>query len=353
MSEQRESLIAALRRAGINLEPCDEFPGDESPWFVKVLLALGGWFASLFLLGFFFFAFSILDEPAARLLAGSILVGAAFAVFKRGGTNDFVEHGTLAVSLAGQLLIAFGLGELLNEDAHLWWALVVLQGILALAMPNFIHRAFSAACAALSFGLAMEEVGMHYLAGGLLLVPVAWIWINEFRFPDKLRAVRAIGYGLVLGLLAIPYLSRHFGVFAQNEAKLFLPPWVGELVASGVLLCLLWFLFKRAASAPPQRTVIMSYVAVLVLCIASFQAYGLSVGAIILLLGFAGSNRLLMTLGVVSLLFSISSYYYLLDITLLAKAQTLMLLGILLLAIRYTLKRLPEGFDQDEELQDV
>lgn len=353
MSETRESLIAALKQAGLELSPCVESRGEESPWFIKLLLALSGWLASVFLLSFFFAVFSLLDDANAKLLVGSVLLGLAFVVFKRGGVTEFVEHGTLAISLAGQLLIAFGLAQLMDRDAHTLWALVLFQGSLAIIMPNFIHRAFSAACAALSFGLAMEEGGMLYLASGLLLIPIAWIWINEFRFPDRIRALRAIGYGLVLGLLVVQYLSRHFSLFGQSESTLLLPPWSGELVAGGVLLCLLWSLFQRAVTAPPLRTMLLSYVAVLVLCLASFQAYGLSMGAIILLLGFAGSNRLLMGLGIVSLLFPISTYYYLLDITLLAKAQTLLLLGILLLATRFIVKHLSQHSDPNEELQDV
>lgn len=352
MNEIRESLTATLKRAGIELGPCDHSRGEESPWFVKLMLAASGWLASLFLLGFFSAFFTFLDSASAKILVGTILLGAAFVVFKRGEAHQFIEHGALAISLAGQLLIAFGLGQALVVEAWIWWALVLLQGSLALVMPNFIHRAFSACCAALCFGLAMEEGGMLYLAGGLLLVPIAWLWANEFRFPHKLRAVRAIGYGLVLGLLAVQFLSRFFILFWHGDLNRWLPTWSGELVASGVIAWLLWSLLKRT-DAVPRRTVVVAYAGVAVLCLASFQAYGLSQGVVILLLGFASSNRLLMGLGILSLLFATSTYYYLLDITLLAKAQALLLLGILLLATRFILKRWPEEPGQNEELRDA
>jgi len=54
-------------------------------------------------------------------------------------------------------------------------------------------------------------------------------------------------------------------------------------------------------------------------------------------LGYAGSNRVLQGLGITSLLFYISSYYYLMETTLLAKSQTLLVVGLVLLMIRWLL----------------
>ncbi len=63
----------------------------------------------------------------------------------------------------------------------------------------------------------------------------------------------------------------------------------------------------------------------------------MTAGMVVMLLGFAGGNRVLLGLGIVSLLFYISSYYYLLDATLLAKAQILLIVGLVLLAVRWLL----------------
>jgi uncharacterized membrane protein len=49
-------------------------------------------------------------------------------------------------------------------------------------------------------------------------------------------------------------------------------------------------------------------------------------------------------LGIVSLLFYLSSYYYTLEATHLAKAQTLLVVGLVLLAARWLMRRwLPVG----------
>ena len=57
----------------------------------------------------------------------------------------------------------------------------------------------------------------------------------------------------------------------------------------------------------------------------------------IVLVVFANGNRLLAGLGIAALLYYVSSYYYLLDATLLAKAGVLAASGVVLLGARWLL----------------
>src|SRR5205809_2120555 len=70
---------------------------------------------------------------------------------------------------------------------------------------------------------------------------------------------------------------------------------------------------------------------------ASFKAPGVAGGLMIVLVGFANGNRLLAGLGIAALLYYVSSYYYLLDATLLAKAGVLAASGVVLLGARWLL----------------
>lgn len=70
----------------------------------------------------------------------------------------------------------------------------------------------------------------------------------------------------------------------------------------------------------------------------SLYALGVGQGLVVLLLGFAIGHRLVMGLGVLSLLMGIGSYYYWLDATLLTKALTLLIIGGLILAMRLALR---------------
>ncbi|RCV90070.1 DUF4401 domain-containing protein [Billgrantia montanilacus] len=340
------SLNERLGQAGIVVDEGDVPPVLEAPWFVRALQAFSGWLAALFLLGFIGMgAVFVLDSSAAAASLGLVMIAGAFALL-RGSKGDFVEHLALAGSLAGQLLVAWALGAALGSvSAGFWWSLVGLQAVLALVMPSLTHRTFSAFAASLAFYLALTEgVSAPSLAGGLVLLSLTLLWLNEFRWPAHMRQLQALGYGLLLGLLAIQVMEYHgqsllLGRYDYGTGLVWLEPWVGDGLATLALLLLVHHVFQRHRYAIAPSSRVAAYGAVAVLMLLSLQAHGLSQGALVVALGFAIGNRLIMGLGVMLLLLAITNYYYWLDATLLAKSVTLCLLGVLLLALRWVLRR--------------
>ncbi|BBI48928.1 hypothetical protein HORIV_13490 [Vreelandella olivaria] len=74
---------------------------------MRVLQAFSGWLAALFLLGFVAMGVVfVVESPAASLGLGLAMIGAAYGLFRK-ARSDVLEHLALAVSLAGQLLIAW------------------------------------------------------------------------------------------------------------------------------------------------------------------------------------------------------------------------------------------------------
>lgn len=349
MTRVEDALLERLRDGDVALLPVTQASGPEAPWFVKLLLAIAGWLAAAFMLGFLALGVApLIESSVASFGLGLLMLTAAYGLL-RIPRNDFVEHLALTFSLVGQLLIAWVIVSILEGvAAGLWWSLLGLQALLALIMPNSVHRVFSAFAASLALHIALAESGAPYITAGLVLLALTWVWLNEFRWPRQLRRLQSLGYGLVLGLLAIQYLARFGqpwldwgepGGGTQGLAFDWLGPWVAEALSAVALLLLLRHLFQRSGHNAGGAISLGAYGGVVLLFLASLQAYGLTQGAVVLALGFAIGNRLLMGLGVVSLLFSVSSYYYLLDVTLLTKAQTLLLLGVLLLAMRWLLRR--------------
>lgn len=323
--------------------------GQDSPWYVKVLLGFSGWLAALFLLGFIGAGLQfIIDSNTASCVTGGLMIGAAFAILRRPG-NEFLEHLALAVSLAGQaliVLIIFRTGG--TGVARTWAQVALLQAALAAVMPDFVHRVFSAFLAALAFSMALDSMGVPYLFSGVVLFCVAWLWLNEFRYPRHARKLQALAYGLVLALIPLegPVLFG-FGAtgwrLAAVQAGSWARPWMGEVLAAAVALYVVWRLLRRRGAGMTDRTALLALTGTLLLCAVSMEADGLTAGMVIVLLGFAGGNRVLLGLGVVALLLFISSYYYLLDATLLDKAQTLLAAGLALLVLRWLLLRIMPG----------
>ena len=242
MSRQTEQMWAALLQAGLVQGASSATGKSESPWYVKVLLALSGWFAAFFLLGFIGMAFeSVFRNSTASFILGGAMIGGAFAIL-RIPKNEFVEHLALAVSLAGQFLVVVALFKIAGHHGHIGWLLVVLlQAPLAVVMPNFVHRVFSAFIAAFSLNMFLGFQGWPNLVDGLIMLLAAWCWLNEFRYPQQMQRIRAIGYGLVLALIVLKgmallgsQMTEWF--FSGKQAELWIKPYIGEVLTGLVVL---------------------------------------------------------------------------------------------------------------------
>lgn len=345
MNRQTEQMWTTLLNAGLVQGPVPETGKLESPWYVKVLLAFSGWLAAMFLFGFIGMAFQfILKSSIASFITGGAMIGGAFAILRL-PKNEFFEHLALAVSLVGQTLIAWAIFDITKRNDKIAWVLVaLLQVPLTVFMPNFVHRVLSSFIAAFAFSMALTSMRVPYVFSSVIMILASWLWLNEFRYPQHMRKIRAIGYGLVLALIQLKGAAL-FGYetmglrSSHNQPESWVQPWIGEVLASAVTLYVVWQLLQRRGQAISERPAIMTLLGTLLLCAVSIEALGITVGVVIMLLGFAGSNRLLLGLGIVSLLFYISSYYYLLDATLIAKAQTLFIVGLVLLSFRWLMLR--------------
>jgi uncharacterized membrane protein len=313
----------------------------QSPWYVKVLLGFSGWIASLFLFVFLgMLLHEIFDNSLAALFVGAVVIGLAYSLL-RAAKNEFVEHLALAGSLAGQVLLVYAINGLVDNVNVLFWMLVVLmQALLAVLIPNFIHRVMTSFAATFAFSMLMMQVGLPQFITATVLLMAVVCWVNEFRWVRYMDAFRAIGYGLILALLlfkgSLMYgflLDGFFSIY--DYAELMLPFWVGDILIAVVILYLVWNILQRYYTDMFEKIPATALLATLLLCAASVEMLGLNVGIAILLLGFLGSNRILIGLGIVSLLFFISSYYYFINTTLLEKSQSLFFIGITLLIMRW------------------
>jgi uncharacterized membrane protein len=118
--------------------------------------------------------------------------------------------------------------------------------------------------------------------------------------------------------------------YGHAYGKNVVPHWVGELLTGIVIVYVVYQLLARQNIRFPARAATVAYSAALILILTSLKMYGVSVGVMVILLGYANGNRILTGLGIASLLFYISAYYYFMHTTLLEKSQWLALLGIVL-----------------------
>lgn len=341
MTDTTQSLADRLKAADIPLATVE--PGEvEAPWFVKTLLALSGWLASLFILGFFGLAFeSLFRDAAGAWILGAMVLGGAYGLF-RVAKNDFLDHLGLSLSLTGQLLIAWAIAETwrFDWDSPFWAMLAVVQLGLALVMPNVIHRVVTMGFAAMAYAVSVFISGWLMAPAGLPLLVLVVLWLNEFRVPSRVRTVQSLGYGLALGVVVINLVSRYG--WADNlwpDLDPHTPVWLGDVITLVALLVLVVGLFRRMSAEVSIETAGLALFSALAMGALSLEVTGLGPGVVLLVLGFAVSNRLLMGLGIAAALVAVSTYYYRLDITLLSKSGLLCAMGLGLLAIRWALLR--------------
>lgn len=341
MSDSYKQLWLTLSTAGLVDGSVPE-PGElESPWYVTVMMAFFGWLVAFFLLGFVGFGlFSALENSYASFLVGGFMVGGAFMLL-RAPKNAFLEHFSLAISLAGQVLVIWGMFDAINsKPAVLWFSIMVFQALLAVFMPGAVHRVFSSFATCFALSTALILVGIPYLASGVILLGAALLWLNEFRLPTVMQKIRSIGIGLVLAVIGIKsalFFSYNnlFWLGYGRHTEIMMAPWVGELLTGFVFLFVVWQLLQRLSHQLSIKLRIAALISALIIAAVSFETPGIIIGIVILLLGSAGSHRVLIGLGIAVLLFYISAYYYFLDTTLLMKALTLMVLGLVLLSSRW------------------
>jgi len=340
MSRTQEALWQKLHHAGLVQGETPAKNTEQSPWFIKLLLAISGWLAALFLMGFIGIGLSNLwREPTTALFIGLIMIGIAYIIF-RSLKNEFAEHLALAISLAGQGWVVFALFELIESESLPFILTGFLQLLLIILMPHYLHRIFSSFSVAVAFSIAMISLNLPFVFSSALLLAAAWIWLHEFDYPQYLSILHPVGYGLVLALLVIKG-SNWFGDelwgLGNNTDENFIQPWMGELLSGIVALWIVSQLLLRHSQALTQPFSLVILIGTLFVCAASVKAEGITIGTMILILGFANSNRILMAIGILSLLTYISAYYYLLDTTLLNKSFSLLLIGVVLLVLRWVL----------------
>ena len=113
----------------------------DRPLAISLLLGVSGGVAGLFMLIFVAMLFHP-DTASQAAVSGTILLAAAWGLFKvdRDGDQVFVAQLALALSIAGQCLMLFAMSEHAHGIAPIASAALLLQTVLALVMPNRLHR---------------------------------------------------------------------------------------------------------------------------------------------------------------------------------------------------------------------
>jgi hypothetical protein len=341
-----DALWAKLSEAGLTRGDLPAATEVHPPWYVRLMLCIAGLIAAGFLIGFTTLAVKfVMDTPEAATAVGLMIVVGAYMLFRSIRHSDFLSMFALAVSFAGQGLFFVGMFGLFERaDNGLPWVLIaVVEGVLCVVMPNFIHRVASAFAAGFALTTALLWSGAPSVSPGILATLVAWTWLNEARYAQRASIAVPAAYGLTLALVHAQVSTlngRALRDYLGATPTAWLPPWMGDALVAAALVGTVAALVHRAGWGRDDRRALFAIAAAVALGAASFKAHGIAGGLTIVLLGFANGNRVLMGLGIAALVFYVSRYYYMLEMTLLEKSAALVLTGAVLLGVRWVVLRI-------------
>jgi hypothetical protein len=318
-----------------------ERTGEETPWFLHVLIGAGAWLSALFLLGFMGLVGSgiLASSGVAAIVVGGLLTAAATQMRrKRGGT--FIGQRCLSFSLAGQGVILMGVAQL--ADRHAFGAIAVSATLLAALLyapfPDKLHRFLTCAAAAGITIAWLSAEGPPFSRPLVIIANLAAVSLL-FAHPRANPTLRPLGYALALSLAVLFLPIRELVGFNSAAAALF-AFWSVKVALAGALIWVAaWAMGGADAQRQPgQRSTFVLLVAGILL-LSYFSSAGILTAIFLLALGYGVQDRLLMSFGALLLPVFVCFYYYHLPVTLLQKSVLLMASGAVLLAVWGALTR--------------
>ena len=331
--------------------PAREQDEVENIWYIRLIQGIAGWLAALFLMGFLGFGVAgLFEHGAAMMVLGLVINVSAYGYYKADRDSDFFEQMVLAFSLTGQFLFAFGMFELFDFKNRHWLVVVgIYQLLLMWVMNHYLHRFLSAWFAIIALFWGFESLVYSGVGSALVGAVFVWLWLDKCGWQAERNFYEPIAYALGLSLLQLNVQSHAwlFGGFYRNRAAgswlMQNADWLSALLNSVVLLYLVYRLaleYHVKLSSQSGRLLVL---AALVLLFSAMPVIGLSSALLVLLVGYARQNVVLMVMGGLALLGFVSWYYYSLHITLLNKSLILMVMGLVLLFGYVLLWRLWHG----------
>lgn len=327
------------------------------PWYIRTMVGFGAWLASLLLVGFVAgFTFSL---EGGHAIVGLVFIVAALFV-RRSNDNDFLVQGTLAVSLAGQALLAWGIVDALGEHFEVFLMLaIVLNTVLFVVFPDRIHRVLMVLFAATSLTVLLYKWELNAavpVLGPMLTAAVIY-------FHDRQSVLIANGYGQYVRPLMNGLMLSAFGVLLLStvyilpelgtvDPQIYPRPWISTVLFGAMLLYLgtkIGASLTDSISGSSRQAIGLLMVTVIG---ASWFAPGLVLALIIVTLGAASGHKSFIGAGIAFFAVFLATYFYGIEVTLRTKSMTLVATGAAILLARWLILRMTNSSGQGGE-QDV
>ncbi|MEO5816926.1 MAG: DUF4401 domain-containing protein [Gemmatimonadaceae bacterium] len=337
MTRLRNEGIASEGDIGAVRSVLDASVEHEMPIYLRALVALGAWVATILLI-VFFYAIHLLDDRTTALVFGVVLVGGA-AWLRRRSNGDFTRHAAVAASFAGQGLIVTAVEAIDHGQGMPFIVAVLISLVMIVVFPDPLHRFVSAAIAVGATAAALVVLHVAHALDVTALTAAfacAWVWRDRpwRRSDDLTEMLTPVGYGLAIGLFALCLFSAFYSTVGHPYEH---APQFGAVTTNGVavmLAALVLVILREHDTSPSSIAGVAILVIIALFAALTAKSPGIIIGAGILLLGFDRRNLVLIELASAFLIVFGAANYYNLDLTLLEKSGILVASGALCLVAR-------------------
>lgn len=357
MTTQHTETVRELQQLGLvpkilSTEQPITHNGADTPWYLQLFLGVSGLLSGLLLIGFFVLLLSsALRDSSTQFIVGTLLIAAGFALLlasRRHGTT-FLTSLAFASSIAGQGFFIAALTGLGLTAPAIVGSILLMQIVLALLMPNFLHRLLNSFVALGCLVYLLSYYHAPEVTAGLLALITAALGLHRYAMlagvssqwrPFVAELSRAVTYASAFMLLVIsvyviaaeytPDIIDYGTSFSYHY-----PLAQGLLVLASLYatyLILARYRIKLASSAG-----LLTVCSILILGVISVYVSGLLAASLVIVIAMANSQRVLMVLGIIALVSYIFWYYYQLDTSLLLKSASMLAVAIGLLLLRWLL----------------
>jgi Domain of unknown function (DUF4401) len=297
------------------------------PWYIGLLLGVSGWLAGGFLLVFVAMLFHP-DSAGAAAFSGTVLLAAAWGLFKADRDGAFTSQLALALSFAGQCLVLFAMTEHSHAPAGVASAACVLQLAMLALMPNRLHRLMSALFAVIAWALAWRF--------GLFGEP-SWSGASGTSGTAASLPAALAGWAVTwvpLGATLVLLIRHEPAWIARGWAPVLRPALTGLVVGIA---------FATLLSYPLESLQWWGNTPVRTDWLALWPLLSAGAALAALAAAFALGSRALMGACIVATLLHVSHFYYALGTSLLFKSLLMLLMGAALLLTARWLAAQPGG----------
>jgi hypothetical protein len=331
-----ERARAALARA--RDEPTT---GLASPWYVRLVVGIGAWITAVvaIVLGGAILHFAGVESAFGGwlIVLGIIYVGLGSQLIRNAGRAIFSTHLGIALCAAGIAMAAAGAGVESEEVVVAFLVSLVLTAVVIILMTNrTLQFLASALTAALFIATLVVENTPFYVDIIATAGPVGALMILRPQRRDLQPTAMVL-------LLIFPFFSIMIGGRLGGLGMLGTEGgWFAKAISIAMFLFLVAIHWSRTEGADTRSRLRLFAIAAVIVGV--LLPPGGSAALAIMMLAFVIASRPLALLGVLLQIYYLWTFYYTLEMTLLAKSVLLMAAGAVLLVLWWlSVRHSPEG----------